>query len=694
MVPGSDTMLMCHLAIDTSVGDLHVIGHPTNMDTNAPYNRWNGSAWLGTAPVQGHSIAISPVTGYIYTMDTSGSLYLSTDNGDNFTGYMDKNRVADRITWHQTTAEWYMANGGLCVDSHDNIWVVEGIGCWKGTAPHVYTNPMTWLEQSVGCENMVIDNMQVKPDSTLLCSMQDRTAMAILKPGKVFPTMNANDGVQSIRHSQGVDWAESDPNFLVCTVKEGKGMSSPNNGGTWGSFEGDVGMQDGAAGGGNIIAWDHNTFLQAQTNNAHLMRTVDGGINWTPVRLGNDVMHWFHSSMFIQRSILIRDHFVGGAGWVYLINSDSLTPDDLNSRGLWRITNKGANLTRIYSGTLGVNVDRDSYHGKLVQRSATELWWAPGDAGYGVFRSTDSGYHWGPVSGNDNINGSGFTFSDCYGVGFGPPAVPGDPTIIYVIGHRMDGAYTPSVWMTYGLWMSMDDGANWVRMIQYPGGFCDRPSCLAADPNIYGRCYIGFPTAGVLMVQFNDQRTLTGGVASVVGLAFDPAHKNTNLVLSNSNHTAAPGPTDAHQGVLGVTMHNTGKWHFAYHCDVASPDPNDNPMVIGIAWNQVDLTAAPWDALYDWTAGYVGYGQIMAHGQDYGVSATWYTGDTVDMCVDFNAGLFWVAKGGAYQNGNPAAGTGGSIFNSGDYWPWAIVGQGCQVTTVPGTPVAGFSEWL
>jgi photosystem II stability/assembly factor-like uncharacterized protein len=494
IVPGSEDALICHIAVDPFTSFLHVIGHPWNMDYNSFYNRWDGANWLNANNAQGHSVCVSPATGYVYIMDTSGSTYLSTDGGLHFSGYMDKHREADRITWHETTDEWYMANGNFCIDSHDVIWMVEGIGAWTSLAPQAHISLLTWTEASVGCESMVIDSLNMKPDGTLLAAMHDRTAMVIPKPGIEYPTINANDGVRSIRHSNGIDWAQDDPDFLVCTVMEGNGMYSPSNGAKWYSFDGDIRVQSGDYGGGNIIAFDSNTILQAQTNDGKFMRTVDCGRNWDEVIFGNGARHMFHHMYPYQRSILIRDRFVNDAGWVYLINSDAQTPDDLSSRGLWRITDKGATLERILDGYIS-HASRDFFNGKLVQRSANELWWTAGDAGFGVQRSLDGGHAWDDVAGDDNINGTGFVFSDTYGIAFGLGA-------IYAIGHRMNGHYAPTNWDTYGLWMSEDDGKYWTRILHIPEGYIDRPSCMAADPNVYGKCYIGYPSAGIVMVEF------------------------------------------------------------------------------------------------------------------------------------------------------------------------------------------------
>jgi hypothetical protein len=174
------------------------------------------------------------------------------------------------------------------------------------------------------------------------------------------------------------------------------------------------------------------------------------------------------------------------------------------------------------------------------------------------------------------------------------------------------------------------------------------------------------------------------------GFAFNPADKNPDLILSNANHTAANGGNSSYESVRGVTASpSTGKAHLALHVD-ANPSTT---VALGMAWSGADLTAPPWTSLSDWVMQYVGYGHVTFHGSDLNPLPTFTTGDTVEMCVDFDANLAWFILNGASISGDPAAGTGGFDFNAGSYFPYVQVATGDQVTTIPGSPPAGFSPW-
>jgi hypothetical protein len=508
-VPGSTTLACASMAVGPD-SRLHMCGSDTSMDYNGVYNRWDGSAFYspGSVPAA-KSLAISPVTGNLYLVDVAGDIYMSTDSGDNFTTWMDKRRQADRITWHGVTDEYYMANGGLGVDANDTLWMVEGIGAWQAPAPHAYVSPIVWTEASVGIESMVVRQMGIKPDGTLLAAMDDRTAMVMPRPGVDYPATNANDGVMSIRHGGGIDYAPNNPNILVTTIKEGKGMFSANNGANWTNFPGDIQAASGGWGGGNIIAFDDQIFVQQQTNDAKCMRTTDGGANWLQVMIGNGLNTWAHHQYTLNRCILVRDYFTPGAAWLYHVGDGSGDVNDLACRGLWRTTDKGAHWARVYNGWID-SYTRDFWNGKLYQRSATELWWAGGNNSYACRRSLDGGASWAGAPGDDAVIGPGSFFTSTYGVAFGPAPIAGQPAAIYVVGFRTTVGGAPPDFTGFGLWQSLDDAASWVRLVQYPGGYFDEPSGLIADPNTYGKIYVSYANVGIVMLTFTDVRALTG----------------------------------------------------------------------------------------------------------------------------------------------------------------------------------------
>jgi len=80
------------------------------------------------------------------------------------------------------------------------------------------------------------------------------------------------------------------------------------------------------------------------------------------------------------------------------------------------------------------------------------------------------------------------TFEQTYAVGFGKAADGRDYPAIYVSG---------KVGETFGIFRSVDDGANWVRVNDDQHQF-SAVDTIAGDPRIFGRVYVGTHGRGIL----------------------------------------------------------------------------------------------------------------------------------------------------------------------------------------------------
>ena len=72
-------------------------------------------------------------------------------------------------------------------------------------------------------------------------------------------------------------------------------------------------------------------------------------------------------------------------------------------------------------------------------------------------------------------------------IAFGKAAPGHDYPAVYVTA-RIDGRY--------GVWRSIDDAVNWVRIGEFPVGALDEVVAMDADKDVFGRVYLGFKGSG------------------------------------------------------------------------------------------------------------------------------------------------------------------------------------------------------
>ncbi|PJN94122.1 hypothetical protein CNY89_16390, partial [Amaricoccus sp. HAR-UPW-R2A-40] len=89
----------------------------------------------------------------------------------------------------------------------------------------------------------------------------------------------------------------------------------------------------------------------------------------------------------------------------------------------------------------------------------------------------DGGATWRRVAGVDNVDD----------LAFGAPAPGASVPTIFLSG-RVDGGY--------GIWRSTDDAASWRRIGVFPVGSLDQVTVMGADPDRFGRVYVGYMGSG------------------------------------------------------------------------------------------------------------------------------------------------------------------------------------------------------
>lgn len=151
--------------------------------------------------------------------------------------------------------------------------------------------------------------------------------------------------------------------------------------------------------------------------------------------------------------------------------------------------------------------------------------------------------------------------------------------------------------------------------------------------------------------------------------AFDPAAKAAAITLSNGNLTLASSAL--HSGVRGTAGRAAGKYYF----EVAVSGPQGT--TIGIA-----TAASNFGYIGNDAAGYGYYdtGAVITGGVSTGGYATFGAGAVIGVAVDLTAAKIWWSRNGAWQNGDPAAGTGGRAITPATYYPAVSASAGGGAT--------------
>ena len=145
----------------------------------------------------------------------------------------------------------------------------------------------------------------------------------------------------------------------------------------------------------------------------------------------------------------------------------------------------------------------------------------------------------------------------------------------------------------------------------------------------------------------------------------------------------------AYEGVRGVASKSSGKWYFRGAFGAIANATS------GLGVGNSAALLASYVGTNQNSAGYLADGRLLYNNQNQGSYASLAAGDNVDIALDVDAGLLWVGKNGAWQNGTPGV-SGGLSVGTGKVWfPMLTVygvtnlTLGADLSALPG----GFSPW-
>jgi hypothetical protein len=182
--------------------------------------------------------------------------------------------------------------------------------------------------------------------------------------------------------------------------------------------------------------------------------------------------------------------------------------------------------------------------------------------------------------------------------------------------------------------------------------------------------------------------------ANLVYATWDPSNKQTVIVLSNGDLTAAYSGGAYTAGVLASTSKSTGKWYF--ECTLNS----SGQAFVGIT-NTAGVNGSADNRIYSdaSTKAYYQTGQKWTSGSGSAYGSSFTTNDVIGVAWDADNDRIHFAKNGTWQNsGDPVAGTNAAFTGlTGTFFPAIICYSGAQWTANFGassfaySPPSGFS---
>ncbi len=440
------------------------------------------------------SLAADSRTDRIIALDEGGNGFLSPDGGKTWSNITHSASVGEGDPpWLKVADLPFFATGSIMFDPArpDRIWAAHGVGVFRADLTGGDTN-LAWVSQTRGIEELVANDVVQAPGHAPVFAAWD-FGMHIKHDLNAYSTRFSPD--RGFIAVQQLDWSPADTSFLVtnasdtrpCCAEDGNAVmagTSIDGGSTWSKFP-TLPTPPGtkaddpwrmAFGTIAVSASDPDNIVWAPAQNRAPFFTKDRGRTWEQVRLAGaqgDNYGSFQNNWY-QRKTLAADKTSGGV--FYLYHSGEAPNGAL--AGLWRSPDGGLNWEHVFAGEIAPG-----------SNSAAKLRSVPGKAGHLFFttgtadnrsplmRSTDGGRTWSKVANLGRVDD----------VAFGKAAAGAAYPAIYISG-QVNGSY--------GVWRSIDNAATWQRLADFPMGTLDQVTAMAADPDVFGRVYLGYRGSG------------------------------------------------------------------------------------------------------------------------------------------------------------------------------------------------------
>lgn len=449
--------------------------------------RFDG-AWADVTPPPAtpeawQSVTVSPADpARLLVCKEEGSLCESLDRGRSWRPLIHRSkvsRIAEDVPWLAWTDEPWVSCADVRFDpaNPDRLLFAQGIGVWQTRFARGST-AVVWRSQNRDIEQLV-SNQWVHPPAPgalPLLACWDRPIWRVSDPER-YPTRHYPG--RAFQHCWGIDYAGSDPRFLVATLSTQQATDlerssySLDGGANWRPFKTYPDWAEGKSGKGFIAASSAQNLVWSPSESRGLPHyTLDGGASWRPCELPGvtpDDAAGFGWANFIRRFCVCADRVKPGV--FYLLH---------HPKGLFASEDGG----RSWSHRHPFEAWNERFHSKLraTPGFAGHLFHTGGHSSadrHGDFiRSTDGGRTWTALPEVREV--SDFAF--------GKAARAAHYPSLYIVGYVRD---------RWGIFRSTDEGATWRQVGDgFPAGSLDRIVAIEADKNVFGKVYIGFIGSG------------------------------------------------------------------------------------------------------------------------------------------------------------------------------------------------------
>lgn len=465
--------------------------------------RFSNGAWKDLVasgslkPLTYAAIAVNPANSDIYLFDEGGQAFRSSDDGLSWTSLSHSSAAGTNDpSWLRVSNQSYFATGQVNFDptiTH-RLWVAAGTGVYYADLMPG-TREIRWISQTRGIEELVANDVIQPVGRPPLFAAWDFGIH--VKPDLNIFSNTYGPKERVLIAAQQLDSSPSDPDFIVtnasdtrtdCCSEDGDAVLagfSQDAGISWSKFS-ELPQPPGTSkddpwrmsfGTIAVSANDSRNIIWQPTNNRSPFYTMDQGISWSRVkfegeRLPNTGSHALYS---YARKTLAADRVLPGV--FYLVHSGD--GYNVSLEGLWRTDNGGADWRKVYEGEIAPSSQHSAklravpgYEGHLFFTSGVSQ-----ESDMALRRSTDGGVSWQVLQALQRVDD----------IAFGKAATGGTYPTIFISG-QIGGKY--------GIWRSTDNALSWSRLAEFPIGTLDQVTVVGADPNVFGRVYVGYKGSG------------------------------------------------------------------------------------------------------------------------------------------------------------------------------------------------------
>jgi hypothetical protein len=441
------------------------------------------------------AVAADPRSDRVLIVDQAGYGYVSADGGGSWSSVTHSAKVGKGDPpWLKVADDWYFATGDMMFDPvvPNRLWVAAGTGVFFADLPPGRTD-LNWVSQTRGIEELVANDVIQAPGHPPVFSAWD-FGMHIKPDLAAYSTWFApKRGFIAV---QQVDWSPADTAFLVsnasdtrsCCSEDGNAVMagfSKDGGRTWTKFptlptppgtkaDDPWRMSHGSIA---VSSGDTRNIIWQPAFNRAPFYTTDRGNSWHQIILPGAVGDNYGSfkDIWLQRKAVTADKSEPGV--FYLLHSGDAPNQALV--GIWRTRDGGGSWEHVFKQEIAP-----------ASNLAAKLRSVPSKGGHLFF--TSAFIHAGDTDLRRSVDGGSswkivpkVAFVD--DIAFGKAANGADYPAIYISG-RVNGIF--------GVWRSVDDTKTWQQLVDFPVGSLDQVTAVGADPDVFGRVYLGYKGSG------------------------------------------------------------------------------------------------------------------------------------------------------------------------------------------------------